>query len=334
MSGGQDTSRGGAREPGGRPAVASSLGTPAWLLEPAAPRAADAAGLGRRHRRGLGDRLLTTLGTWVEHAFMSDDLARRRGLLQRLDPRVKLVTMVAMIVVAALSSDLVVLAGFLALAVGLVLASDIGLGRFAGRAWVFIPLFTAAVMLPALFNVVTPGRALVTFWSGGAPWPLPDTLAVTAPGVIVFVRLLLRVTAVVSLAVLLTLTTPWADLFRAMRVVGVPRTFVFVLSVAYRYVFTLVRLVQDMAVARTSRTVGRVGAGEERHFLGAAVAAVFGKSQATSEQVYLAMLARGYAGEPRTLSSWRTGALDWVWAAGVALVIAAAVWFEVAVGPW
>ena len=35
-----------------------------------------------------------------------------------------------------------------------------------------------------------------------------------------------------------------------MRAVGVPRGFVFVLVVAYRYVFTLVRLVQDMAIAR------------------------------------------------------------------------------------
>ena len=109
-----------------------------------------------------------------------------------------------------------------------------------------------------------------------------------------------------------------------MRAVGVPRGFVFVLAVAYRYVFTLVRLVQDMALARTSRLVGRVSGREDRHFLGATVAAVFGKSQATSEQVYLAMISRGYTGEARTLRpgacggstssgapSWRRGSSRW-----------------------
>jgi cobalt/nickel transport system permease protein len=286
-----------------------------------------------RHRRLFTDRLIATLAAWIERAFTSDELARRPGLLQRLDPRVKLVTLVALIVVAALSSNLAVLGVLLALAMALVLASRIGLAQFAGRAWVFIPLFTAAIMLPAMFNVVTPGRAVVTFWSGGAPfWPLPATLAITAQGLLVVARLILRVTTVVSFAVLLTLTTPWADLFKAMRVLGVPRTFVFVLSVAYRYVFTLVRLVQDMAVARRARSVGRASSREDRRFAGAAVAAVFGKSQATSEEVYLAMLSRGFTGEARSLSTWRLRRLDLVWAAAVTVTVVALVWVELAAG--
>ena len=127
---------------------------------------------------------------------------------------------------------------------------------------------------------------------------------------------------------LLTLTTPWPDLLKAMRAVGLPRGFVFVLAVAYRYVFTLVRLVQDMTVARTSRLVGRVSTREDRHFLGGTVAAVFGKSQATSEQVYLAMISRGYTGEARTLSTWRLRRLDFVWSAVVAVALVVVVWFE------
>jgi len=172
--------------------------------------------------------------------------------------------------------------------------------------------------------VVTPGRAVLTLWTGGPPfWPLPHALAITAPGLMAFARLLLRVTTVVSFSVLLTLTTPWPDLLKAMRAVGLPRGFVFVLAVAYRYVFTLVRLVQDMTVARTSRLVGRVSTREDRRFLGGTVAAVFGKSQATSEQVYLAMISRGYSGEARTLSTWRLRRLDFVWSAAVTVALVA-----------
>ena len=331
---------------------------PAWLLAPASAGAgsrsagpsgrsasvsSQSAGVSkrparpgrrtRRSRRPFSGRLLVTLAAWVERAMASDELAHRRGLLQRLDPRVKLVSLLAFIVVAALSTRLVVLTVLLATAVVLVLASRIGLARFAARAWLFIPLFTAAIMLPAALSIVTPGRAVLTFWSHGAPfWPLPATLAVTAPGLLAFGRLVLRVTTVVSFAVLLTLTTPWSDLLRAMRSVGVPRGFAFVLAVAYRYVFTLVRMVQDMALARTSRLVGRVAAGEDRRFLGATVATVFGKSQATSEQVYLAMVSRGYRGETRTLDTWRLRPLDIVWAAGVAAGLGALVWFAFTAG--
>ena len=308
-----------------------ATGVPVWLLATAGGADAPPAPPGRR-RRLFTDHLLGTMAAWAERALTSDELARRPGLLQRLDPRVKLVSLLAVIVVAALSTRVGVLLVLLGLAVALVPASRLGLGQFAGRAWAFVPLFTALIMLPAAFSVVTPGRAVLTVWSHGAPWPLPDALAVTAPGLLVFARLVLRVTTVVSFSVLLTLTTPWSDLLKALRAVGVPRGLVFVLAVAYRYVFTLVRLVQDMALARTSRLVGRVSTGEDRRFLGGTVAAVFGKSQATSEQVYLAMVSRGYTGEARTLQSWRLRRLDLAWSVGVAAGLLALLAFELTAG--
>ena len=307
---------------------------PAWLLvSPDGAGGAAQPPRPRRSRRLFTDRLLGTLAAWVERAITSDKLARRPGLLQRLDPRVKLVSLLALVVIAALATRMSVLFVLLGLAVALVPASRIGLRQFAARAWLFIPLFTAAVMLPAIFNIVTPGHALVTLWSHGAPfWPLPRSLAITAPGLFAFGRLVLRVTTVVSFSVLLTLTTPWSDLLKAMRAVGLPRGLVFVLAVAYRYVFTLVRLVQDMTIARTSRLVGRVSSREDRHFLGGTVAAVFGKSQATSEQVYLAMISRGYTGEARTLSAWHLRRLDVVWSVAVTVALVALVWFELTAG--
>jgi cobalt/nickel transport system permease protein len=320
----------------GAPAVRAAgrgAAVPAWLLAPAGTAAGAAAPpRPRRTRRPFADRLLSALAAWAERALASDELARRPGLLQGLDPRVKLVSLLALIATAALSTRMGVLLVLLALAVALVPASRLGLARFAARAWTFIPLFTALIMLPAVFSVVTPGRAVVTVWSHGAPLPwLPATLAVTAPGLAAFARLVLRVTTVVSFSVLLTLTTPWPDLLKALRAVGVPRGLVFVLAVAYRYVFTLVRLIQDMALARTSRLVGRVSAGEDRRFLGGAVAAVFGKSQATSEQVYLAMISRGYTGEARTLHAWRLRWLDLAWSAAVAAGLVGLLVFELTV---
>ena len=290
---------------------------PAWLVAPTAVDAA-AAAQPRRPRRAFSERLLRTMAAWLERAMQADQLARRPGLLQRLDARVKLVSLLALIATAALATRIGVLCVLFAVALALVPASRLGLRRFALRAWTFIPLFTALIMLPALFGAVTPGRAVLTLWSHGAPfWPLPRALAVTAPGVFVFARLVLRVTVVVSFGVLLTVTTPWADLLRALRAVGVPRSLVFVLAVAYRYIFTLVRLVQDMAVARTSRLVGPVSVAEDRRFLGGAVAALFGKSQAVSEQVYQAMVARGYTGEVQTLDTWRLRRLDLAWTVAV-----------------
>lgn len=333
----------GAQSPPLSGAGAAGGSVPAWMLGAPAPAAAGhaappaaghpapaAAPRRRRWARSWADGLLDRLARWVESAFVSDEVARRRGLLQRVDPRVKLLGLVALIVVSVFATRLLTLGLLVGVAVVLVLASRIGFGRFVLRAWVFIPLFTAAIVLPATLNVVTPGHQVLVLWHD-PPWPVStDALAVTSEGLAVAARLVLRVTAAVSFAVLLTLTTPWADLLRALRVVGVPRMFVFVLAIAYRYVFTLVRLVQDMTTARKSRTVGRAGSREDRRFAGAAAAAVWGKSQATSEAVYLSMLSRGYSGDARSLSDWSVGRLDVVWGAAIAMAIAALIWLEIA----
>jgi cobalt/nickel transport system permease protein len=275
------------------------------------------------------EKTLRVLSGFVARGFATGDAAGRPGLLQHIDPRVKLVSLLALVVVSVLVTHVVVLVAMLALAVALALASRVDLRLFAARAWLVVPAFTAVAVLPAMTNWVTPGDAVVTVWSGDppqvGPWHLPATLAITVPGLLVAARLVSRVACAVSFAVLLTLTTHWDELLRALRVVGAPRMFVVVLGMAYRYVHLLVRTAQEMMVARRSRTVGSASAAENRRFLGAAVATLFGKSQATSEQVYGAMVARGYRGEVYTLDRWRLTRLDLAWGVAVGATLVALV---------
>ncbi len=312
-----------------RASVSPQDDVPDWLLGRAEGAPAPAGAGAPSARRSFLEKTLHALSGFVARGFATGDVAGRPGLLQRVDPRVKLVSLLALVVVSVLVTHVVILVAMLALAVALALASRVGLRLFAARAWLVVPVFTAVVALPALTNWVTPGDAVVTIWSGGAPhigpWHLPSTLAITAPGLLVATRLVLRVACAVSFAVLLTLTTRWDELLRSLRVVGVPRMFVVVLGMSYRYVHLLVRTAQEMMVARRSRTVGRASAAENRRFLGAAVATLFGKAQATSEQVYGAMVARGYRGEVYTLDRWRLTWIDLAWGIGVGAALAALV---------
>ena len=61
-----------------------------------------------------------------------------------------------------------------------------------------------------------------------------------------------------------------------------------------------------------------------RRFVAASAGALFGKAHALSEEVYLAMLARGYTGDARTLRQPRLRLLDVAWI-GVCVVAAGAV---------
>jgi energy-coupling factor transporter transmembrane protein EcfT len=79
-------------------------------------------------------------------------------VLQRLDPRVKVAGLFAMVVSVALAAKLWLIAAILALAVVLAVVSAIPIRVLASRTWLGAFLFSGAIALPALF--LTPGTPL------------------------------------------------------------------------------------------------------------------------------------------------------------------------------
>jgi cobalt/nickel transport system permease protein len=114
-------------------------------------------------------------------------------------------------------------------------------------------------------------------------------------------------------AVILTATTPAADLLRAARALGLPRLLVATVSFMYRYLFVIGEEALRLMRARDSRSArlpGHSGGGSlgwRAKVLGNMVGSLFLRTYERSERVYAAMQARGYDGEPRFLRSraWR-----------------------------
>ncbi len=244
-----------------------------------------------------------------------------------MDARLKLVTTLLLIGTAALLRHAPTLVLLNAWALYLAACSRVPLRLFLKRVWIVVPLFTLLVVLPATLNVVRPGAPLLVLFRLARPvhlwvWTIPQEVAVTRQGAQAALLLVLRAGASVSLAVLLTLTTRWAVLLRALRVLRVPAVFVSVLEMTYRYVFLLMQTAAETFTARRSRSVGRTGAAEGRRFATGAMGGLWARTHATGEEVHRAMVSRGYSGEPRTLSPMRLGAGDALWALIVLLVVA------------
>ena len=253
----------------------------------------------------------------MQQAMFSEDMAAKRWLLQRIEPRVKLLTLLGLLVAASLVRHIPVLLVLYAATLLLAAASGLSLSFFIKRVWLFIPVFTGIVVLPATFSFVTPGHIVVPFgtWFG-------HRVGMTSQGLSAAGLIVTRVAVSISLVVLLTLTTPWNRLLAALRALALPRMFVLVLAMAYRYVFHLLNSVSEMYTARKARTVGtETDVASGRRFVAASAGALFGKSHALSEEVHMAMLARGYTGNVRTIAPTRISGRDIVWA--VACLIAA-----------
>lgn len=294
--------------------------TPAWLLR-GEVGLRPCGCIGVRTRRSFVEKTLTGGAGLLRQVMFSEDTAARRGLLQRLDPRVKTVGLLVLLVAVGLVHHVPVLLGGYALTLVLAAASGLPLGFFVKRVWLFVPIFTGIVVAPATLSIVTPGHVVLTLWHwhGAAH-------GFTAQGLTSAALVVTRVATSVSLVVLLTLTTPWTKLLAGLRSLGVPRMFVLIIGMAYRYVFLLLGTVTEMYEARKARTVtaNRHDRGARR-FLSSSAGALFGKANHLSEEVHMAMVSRGYRGNARTLQTFRLRAVDAV-AAVVVLAAAAAIY--------
>jgi cobalt/nickel transport system permease protein len=292
--------------------------TPQWLLQGDVAMCPCGC-IGKRKKGSFVEKTLAGGAGVLRQAMFSEDVARGGGLLQRLDPRVKMVSLLVLLVVAALVRHVPVLVGMYAVTLGLAAASRLPLGFFLKRVWLFIPIFTGIVVLPAMFSFITPGQVVVPLWHWhGHP------VGLTRQGLVSAGLIVARVATSISLVVLLTLTTRWTRLLAALRALAVPRIFILVVGMAYRYLFLLLNSVTDMFQARKARTVvAEVDVAAGRRFVSAAAGTLFGKSYTLSEEVHQAMVARGYRGNARTLERFAPAAIDAAWSvACLALAIA------------
>jgi cobalt/nickel transport system permease protein len=252
-------------------------------------------------RRSFAERTVADLHDAIGHARSADESSKADGALQRLDPRVKVVGLLSLILAAALAVKVAVVLEVLALAVMLALVSRVRIVTLATRVWLGALLFSGLIAVPAIF--ITPGQIV-----GRLPilnWP------VTEQGLRTAALLTARVETAATLSLLLIFTTPWTDVLKALRALRVPAVFVVILGMTYRYIFLMIETARAMFESRRSRMVGVLAGPDRRRLAAASVGVLLGKSFQLSDEVYLAMRSRGFRGEVDTLDDFRMRLRDW-----------------------
>ena len=255
--------------------------------------------------------------SFLKGAIFADEYASKKGLLQSLDPRVKTVTFLFFIIQILLTKNLFILLCLYALCLLLTLFSRINVGFFLKRTWIFIPLFSLLIAIPALFNIVTPGEPLITFTIAGLK------LSITRQGLFGAALFMMRVTTSVSFAVLLSLTTRHFELLKVLRVFGIPQVFVMTLGICYRYIYLFVEIVENTYLAIKSRVGTTVHYKRGQHIVAWNIASLWNRSYQLNEAVYQAMLSRGYRGEPVLGDDFKIMAKDGLWLSFVITLSAA-----------
>ena len=272
-------------------------------------------------RTGFIERTIGGTLAFFRQAIYADETASLPGLLQVLDPRVKAASLLGFLLLALFTRSLTVLGALYLLCLLLAVLSKLPLGSFLFRTWVFIPLFSLFIALPALFSLVSPGKAVISM--GG--------LSITEQGVKAVAFFLGRVITSVSLTVLLSMTTRHVELLKALRAFGVPQVFVMVLGISTRYIYLFVGIVEDTYRAIKSRVGSAMHYRKGQRIVTWNMAYLWKRSYQLNEQVYNAMLSRGFRGEPVSLNHSRARLRDWLWLSGCAAAILALVYAELTI---
>jgi cobalt/nickel transport system permease protein len=227
------------------------------------------------------------------HHVVLERWSRGTSVVHRRDPRVKTVALLAFLVLLATAHrqlPLLAAACFVLLCLA-ALAARLPLAAAAMRAGIVLP-FTAVF-------------ALVSWISGDPERAL---------------SLLLKSYLSAFAVLLLVSTTRLSVLMHGLERLGAPRFLLMVAQFLYRYLFVISEEAQHMRAAALSRGSGsRAGSRRTRlQAAGGAVTALFARSYGRAEEIHRAMLARGFAGEFRTLEPLRFGSADlWFGAAAV-----------------
>ena len=239
------------------------------------------------------------------HTILSEDnrsvLNNPYGLLQKLEPHIKVTGLLTVIFLAALSQNLVFLMLLNSIILCAAIQARIRLSDYFVRIWLPIFLFTGIAVLPGILNWVTPGDPLYTIYShvttlNGSFFTLPTELTITRQGVKTALFVILRSAASLGIAMLLIKTTRWSVLTKVLAKYGLSNVIVTILDMTYRYIYLFLFIFMDYVLGRSSRLVGFETQASKIAWIGGTISDFLRITSEYSQDIQYALESRGYTG--------------------------------------
>jgi len=248
----------------------------------------------------------------MKHSFL-DRYSDLGSIIHRLDPRVKVVFFFILIfvIVSTPPQELVKFTGYLLILLILLLLSRIPFLYVFARSLVIIPF----VLLTAVF---------IPFFKGGEVAGsynfLTLHLTISHKGILILQNILIKSWLSVLSLTILTSTTKFSFLLKALETLKIPRVLILIASFFYRYMFLLVDQIMKIKNARDSRSFKKNPLYQFK-VIGYMIGELFIRTYERAERIYLAMLSRGFNGTIYTLESFRINRFDLCFSGGLMAII-------------
>ncbi len=298
---------------------------PEWLIERQTPAQLAV----RQPKEGFADKTLRHVLSFIKGTLFNEGISSKKGFMQHIEPRVKALSLIGLIVVLSFLKDARAISLFLVLSIILYLCSRIPIMLYLKKLMPVV-LVTIFISLPAALNLIVKGDAVFTLFSLSrdytiGPWYIQKEIALTRQGIHSVLMLNLRVLTSISLAMLIALTTKPESMVKAISSL-LPGPFNLIVSISYRYIFFLLKRVEQSIMALKSRSLGRISTKGQQRWVASRMGFLFSLSYRLSEDLYKAMEARGYKGETKVIDIFRITAMDIIWSVFCIIFSAVILW--------
>jgi len=252
----------------------------------------------------------------MKHSFL-DKYSEGHSMLHRLDPRTKLVATLAFIALVVLlpSASWLTYGLYFITVVALIIISRVPVTYVFKRSLIIVPFVLMVALFIPFFKEGTEAFSFnILSWH----------LSVTYEGLETLGSVMAKAWLSILFLILLTSTTTFSNILKALEHLKMPRVLVMIMSFMYRYIFVLTDEVMRMKQARDSRNFGNGGKRLwQIKTVGNMIGTLFIRSYERGERVYAAMTARGFDGHSRTLESlcFKPRDLYFITALGISLTL-------------
>jgi cobalt ECF transporter T component CbiQ len=267
----------------------------------------------KKHSLSFIDRTIRSIASIIKIVYIQSDTAGRKGFLQQLDARVKAIFLFFFIIIISLnrqvSSQLLITVFFFILLV----FSKINLAFVYKKVVVLSFFFGFLIIAPAALNIVNNGEIIAkifhfehshSFWI----YHVPAVIGITKEGCRVVIRFYLKVANSLTLTLLIIYSTPFNDIIKSLRIFRIPNMLLLVLTLTYKFIFILSQTTEETYFAMKSRWWKNTRESHANSIIAGRITHIFRKSWIKYEEIYRAMLARGYTGTVRIICS---GNIKW-----------------------
>jgi cobalt/nickel transport system permease protein len=288
---------------------------PAYLLEHA-DNQNDPTG---HFRGGLAflDKTILNSARAAKSIYLQAENASVKNLLQMIHPYIKLISLIYFAFVISIANHLNAQIFISAFIFSLYLVAGLKILEVYKKIFLIAILFGFIVVLPAALNVITPGKIIFNIVTFNKPlhfwiYSIPQNIGFTENGFKVVGMVFLRILNSVSFALLIVFTTSFPSFIKSFRILGVPDSFLMIISLAYKYIFILSGTIEETYSAIKSRLSGNIKNRKIRELISGRIFFIFKKSMIIYESTYNAMVSRGYQGRIMLHLQKKLSAFDFI----------------------